>query len=223
MKIGFIGAGFIARALAGHLIRNGHQVMISNSRDAKSLRSAAVALNCQVGTAKEAAQFGDIVVLAVPASAYKDIPAEPLAGKVVIDIVNYYPDRDGPIPELDDGVITTSQLIARSLPGAVVVKAFNAIMANDLQRDGKPAGASDRRALPVASDDAQAKKLIMALVDECGFDPVDAGTLADSWKFERARPAYCVPLNSQQLQKTLASTKRTDFVSEYSWRNNTNA
>jgi hypothetical protein len=122
MKVGFIGAGFIARALAGHLIRNGHEVMLSNSREAKSLRSAAVALNCKVGTAEEAARFGDIVALTVPASAYQNIPAEALIGKIVIDIVNHYPDRDGPIPELENNSLATSELIARSLPGATVIK-----------------------------------------------------------------------------------------------------
>jgi predicted dinucleotide-binding enzyme len=218
MKVGFIGAGFIARALAGHLIRNGHEVMLSNSREAKSLRSAAVALNCKVGTAEEAARFGDIVALTVPASAYQNIPAEALIGKIVIDIVNHYPDRDGPIPELENNSLATSELIARSLPGATVIKAFNAIMANHLKNHGKPTGTSGRRALPVAGNDRHAKQLVMSLVDECGFDAVDAGTLADSWKFERARPAYCIPLTKTKLEEVLANTGRQDFVTEYSWR-----
>src|SRR4029453_16305703 len=118
MRIGIIGAGFIGRSLAVHAVRNGHEVMISNSRGPNTLRSAAVALQCQVGTADDPARFGDVVVLALPMHAYQDIPVAPLADKVVIDVVNYYPDRDGPIEALDTGTTTTSELIARHLPGA---------------------------------------------------------------------------------------------------------
>lgn len=218
MKIGFIGAGFIARALAEHLIRNGYEVMLSNSRGPQTLRSAAAAMKCEVGTAQEAAQFGEIVALAVPIAAYQEIPADLLAGKIIIDIMNHYPDRDGPIPELTEEGLPTSALTARHFSKSRVVKAFNAIMANDLINDGSPAGTPNRRALPVASDDAQAKELVMTLVDQCGFDPVDAGTIEDSWKFERARPAYCVYLTKEQLGETLADTGRKAFVSEYSWR-----
>ena len=218
MKIGVIGAGFISRAFAGHAIRVGHEVMLSNSRGPQSLRSAAAALRCKVGTAEEAAQFGDIVALAVPMHTYAAIPAGPLAGKVVIDINNYYPDRDGPIEELDQGRATTSELIARHLPQSRVVKAFNAIMANDLEKDPRPAGSPERRALPIAGDDAQAKQLVAALIEQIGFDVVDAGPLAEGWRFERARPVYCVPLGKRALAEALAATSRDDAVAEYSWR-----
>ena len=216
MKIGIIGAGFIGRALAAHAVRNGHEVMISNSRGPHTLRSAAVALRCKVGTAEEAAEFGELVFLAVPMSAWREIPVAPLTGKVVVDVNNHYPDRDGPIEGLER--LTTSELIACHLPQSKVVKAFNAIMANDLANDGRPAGAAGRRALPMAGDDADAKALVAGLIERFGFDVVDAGPLAEGWRFERARPAYCVALDRAALAATLAATTREGFVGEYSWR-----
>ncbi|HSW17586.1 MAG TPA: NADPH-dependent F420 reductase [Ramlibacter sp.] len=217
-KIGIIGAGFIARALAKNLLALGHEVMLSNSRGPQSLRSATAALRCKVGTAQEAAQFGDMVAVAIPMSAWRELPADALAGKVVIDIMNHYPERDGSIEELEEGGLTTSQLIARQLPASRVVKAFNAIMANDLERNPRPAGSPDRRALPIAGDDAHAKAQVAALVEQIGFDMVDAGSLADSWRFERARPAYCVPMDKATLAATLDATTRASWVGEYSWR-----
>ena len=132
--------------------------MLNNSRGPQNLRSAVAALRCKVGTVQEAAQFGDMVAVAVPMSAWRELPAEALAGKIVMDIMNHYPDRDGLIEELEQGASTTSELIARQLPASRVVKAFNAIMANDLERNPRPAGSSERVALPIADDDAQAKR-----------------------------------------------------------------
>jgi predicted dinucleotide-binding enzyme len=217
MQVGIIGAGFIARALAQNLMRAGHDVMLSNSRGPQSLRSAAAALKCKVGTVGEAAAYGEVVALAIPMSGWRDLPAEALAGKVVVDIMNHYPERDGPIPELEQG-LGTSELIARQLPGARVVKAFNAIMANDLQNNPRPAGAPDRKALPIAGDDAQAKAQVAALVEQVGFDAVDAGPLVEGWRFERARPAYCIPMDRATLSATLAASRREQFMGEYSWR-----
>ena len=217
MKFGIIGAGFIARAFAVHAIRHGHEVMLSNSRGPHTLRSAAVAVKCQVGTAEEAARFGDVVVLALPMSSYQSIPVESIGDKVLIDMNNYYPDRDGPMPELDAGVVTTSERIARHLPRAKLVKAFNAIMANDLQNGARPPGAPDRRALPIAGNDAAAKQLVASLIEAFGFDAVDAGPLSEGWRFERARPVYCVPFTKAALTAALATTREAR-VMEYSWR-----
>jgi predicted dinucleotide-binding enzyme len=217
-KIGIIGAGFIARALAKNLLANGYDVMLSNSRGPQSLRSAVAALGCKVGTVQEAAQFADMVAVAIPMANYRELPADALAGKVVIDIMNYYPERDGPIPALDAGETTTSQLIQAQLPGARVVKAFNAIMANDLEKNPRPAGSPERKALPIAADDAEAKAQVALLVEQVGFDVVGAGSLADSWRFERARPGYCIPMDKRTLAETIASTQRDSFMGEYSWR-----
>lgn len=218
MKIGVIGAGFIGRLIAIHGVRNGHEVMISNSRGPDSLRSAVAAIKCKSGFAEDAAKFGDVVFLAVPFSNYRSLPTQALAGKIVVDANNYYPDRDGPIPELDSGEATTSELTAAHLKGAKLVKAFNAIMANDLEKEGFPAGSVGRRALPIAGDDKDAKTLVAKLVDEFGFDAVDAGPLSEGWRFERARPAYCVPFKRDELAKVLASTTRASRTAEYSWR-----
>ena len=143
MKIGIIGVGFIGRAVAQHAVRNGHDVMISNSRSPKTLGSTIVAIGCKAGTAEEAAAFGDFVVVAIPFNAYKSIPPAPLAGKIVAYANNYCPARDGQIPELDNRQTTTSEMLAKHLPGAKIVKAFNAIMQDDLVADGRPKGAPD--------------------------------------------------------------------------------
>lgn len=218
MQIGIIGAGFIARALAKNLMAAGHSVMLSNSRGPQTLRSAMAALRCQVGSVEDAVRFGELVALAIPMAQWRELPADALAGKVVIDIMNHYPERDGPIDELDAGKVCTSELIQAHLAGAKVVKAFNAIMANDLEKNPRPAGAADRKALPIAADDAQAKALVASLVEQVGFDVVDGGGLADSWRFERARPGYCIPMDRATLAATLAATGRDSFMGEYSWR-----
>ncbi|MEX6508903.1 NADPH-dependent F420 reductase [Jiella sp. M17.18] len=216
MKIGMIGAGFVSQGVAQLAIGKGHTVMLSNSRGPETLFSAAKALGCTAGTAEEAAVFGDVVLVAVPLKAIDALPAAALSGRIVIDANNYYPERDGRIAALDARETTTSEMLAKQLPGARIVKAFNAIRAVDLARDARPKGAADRRALPVASDDAEAKQTVMALIDELGFDPVDAGSLADSWRFERDKPAYGVPLGREKLTAALAAAERD--VEDASWR-----
>ncbi|MDR3372422.1 MAG: NADPH-dependent F420 reductase [Ancalomicrobiaceae bacterium] len=208
MKIGIIGAGFVGRAIGKLAVRSGHHVMLSNSRGPETLFSLRPGIGCEIGTAEEAAAFGDIAVVAVPLAAYRSVPVAPLAGKIVIDTDNYYPERDGQIAELDSKATTTSELLARHLPRSRIVKAFNAITMNDLESDGRPAGSPDRRALPVTSNDAEAKAIAITLYDEFGFDAVDAGPLQEGWRFERGTPAYCVPLGKSKLERTLASTIR---------------
>lgn len=218
MKIGIIGAGFIGRALATLAVANGHDVMISNSRAPRTLGSTAVAIGCKVGTAQEAGAFGDLVIVAIPLAAYAEIPAESLAGKIVLDANNYYPGRDGRIEALDNHSTTTSELLAAHLKGAKVVKAFNAILQGDLATDGRPAGTPGRRALPIAGDDADAKGIATALIDQFGFDVVDAGVLAEGWRFQRAMPAYCIPLEAAVLKDALAAAQRGVEVPHGSWR-----
>ncbi|MGY2800207.1 8-hydroxy-5-deazaflavin:NADPH oxidoreductase [Ewingella americana] len=206
MKIGIIGAGFVGRAISKLALKAGHQVMLSNSRDPKTLFTLTRTTQCQAGTPQQAAEFGDIVVIAIPLEAYRSVPAAPLVGKVVIDANNYYPDRDGRIPELDQHQTTTSEMLAKHLPESRIIKAFNAIRMDDLLNDGLPASATDRRALPIAGDDAQGKAMVTALLDEFGFDVVDAGGLAEGWRFEAGTPVYCVPLNQEQLKAGLQAT-----------------
>lgn len=208
MKIGIIGAGFVGRSVAALAVKAGHQVMLSNSRGPDTLFSYRSQIGCEVGTAAEAAAFGDIVLLAVPLRAYRAVPVAPLVGKIVLDADNYYFERDGHIAELDAGETTTSELHAAHLLASRVVKAFNAITMNDLLADGRPAGTPGRRALPLAGDDAEAKALVAGLYDAFGFDAVDAGPLSEGWRFERDRPAYCVAMAKADLTRALADTRR---------------
>jgi 8-hydroxy-5-deazaflavin:NADPH oxidoreductase len=209
MKIGIIGAGFVGRAIGKLAVKAGHQVMLSNSRGPHTLFSLRHGVGAEVGTVEDAAKFGEIIVIAIPFAAYRSVPADLLAGKVVIDTNNNYPDRDGRIAELDAFETTTSEMLAKHLPQSRIVKAFNAITMNDLETDGRPAGAADRRALPLAGDDVDAKAVARRLYEEFGFDAVDAGQLSEGFRFERATPAYCVPLAKAALQDTLAQTTRT--------------
>jgi 8-hydroxy-5-deazaflavin:NADPH oxidoreductase len=205
MKIGIVGAGFIGRAVAAVAIKHGHEVMVSNTRGPETLFSLVGTVGCKAGTPEEAARFGDIVVVAIPLKAYRTIPVAPLEGKIVLDANNYYPGRDGHIGELDRGEITTSELLARHLPKSKVVKVFNAIKAADIETDGRPGGLLDRRAHPIAGDDAASKKVVADLLDQFGFDVVDAGPLSEGWRFQKDTPAYCVPMTSRQLQEALAA------------------
>ncbi len=208
MKISILGAGYVGRSLATAAVKSGHKAMISNSRGPQTLSSETMIIGCEAGTIEEAARFGDVVVVAVPLKHYQVVPVEPLAGKIVIDANNYYPDRDAVIPELDAGTTTSSELLAAHLPKSKVVKAFNAIIMTHFDRDGQPAGSFDRRALPLAGDDPAAKKIVADLYDQFGFDPVDAGPLSEGWRFQTGTPAYCVRFNKGWLQKALAAATR---------------
>ncbi|NDL65476.1 NADPH-dependent F420 reductase [Acerihabitans arboris] len=207
MKVGFIGAGMIARAVATLMLKQGHEVMFSNSRSPDTLFTLRRTLGCEAGTPEEAAEFGDIVLVATPLKNYRSIPAAPLAGKIVLDAQNYYPERDGNIAELDNHETTTSELLARHLPNSIIVKAFNAIAAPDVEKDGRPAGSINRRALPIAGNDPEAKRVVANLIEQMGFDVVDAGPLAAGKRFEEGTAVYCVPLNSEQLKTSLAAVK----------------
>ncbi len=208
MKIGIIGAGMVGRAICKLAVGAGHKVMLSNSRGPQTMFSLSRGLACEVGTVEEASAFGDIVVVAIPLAAYRSIPVEPLAGKVVIDSNNYYPERDGNIPELDTGSVTTSELLAHHLPESRIVKAFNAVTMNDLEKDGRVQGSSDRRALPVAGNSSDDKAIAVTLYDEFGYDAVDVGPLSEGWRFERGTPTYCIPMTAAELKNALAGTTR---------------
>ena len=155
----------------------GYDVVLSNSRGPGTLTGLTGQLgpHARAATPAEAAAAGDIAVLAVPLKAYRQVPAEPLAGKVVIDTANYLPDRDGHIDELDDQSSTTSQLLQARLAASHVVKAFNTIFSGHLATLGRPHGATDRSALPIAGDDATAKNTVTAFLDAIGYDAYDAG------------------------------------------------
>jgi predicted dinucleotide-binding enzyme len=193
--LGTIGSGKIGGTVARLAAAAGYDVVLSNSRGPETLKDLVDELGprARAATPTEAAEAADLVVVSIPLRAYRQVPVEPLAGKVVMDTNNYYPARDGQIAELDDGSATTGQLLQRHLPEARVVKVFNNIVATHIRTLARPAGAPDRSAMAIAGDDAEAKAAVTAFLDEIGWDTVDAGPLADGWRFERDTPAYGKP------------------------------
>jgi predicted dinucleotide-binding enzyme len=208
--IGFIGSGNIGGQLARLSVAHGYSVVMSNSRGPETLAGLVDELGpgARAATPAEAAAAGEIVVVTVPFMAYRSVPVAPLEGKVVIDTNNYYFERDGRIPALDAGRATVSGMLQEHLAGASVVKAFNNIAAADLTTGGLPAGSDRRRALPVFGDDPEAKALVSALLDEFGFDAVDAGTIDESWRVERDQPAYGVRMTAEEIPARLAAATR---------------
>ncbi len=208
--IGIIGAGNIGSQVARLAVRSGYNVVISNSRGPETLSGLIAELgpSARAGTAMEAAQSGDIVVVSVPLKNYRTVPVEPLAGKIVIDTNNYYPQRDGRIPELDDESTTTSELLQAHLPTSKVVKAFNHIYAAELTTHGQPLGSRNRRALVIAGDDADAKVAVAHLLNQFGFDTVDAGPLKESWRIQRDTPGYGPRRTAEELRRDLVAAKR---------------
>lgn len=208
--IGLIGAGHIGSQLARLAVRAGHDVVVSNSRGPETLAGLVKELGprARAGTPVEAAKAGDMVVVTIPLRNYRQVPVEPLAGKVVMDTNNYYPSRDGQIAELDDESTTTSELLQAHLPRSKVVKAFNHIHAAELTRHGQPPGTGNRRALAIAGDDPEAKAQVARLIDQFGFDTVDAGPLREGWRIQRDTPGYGPRRNAEELRRDLAAARR---------------
>lgn len=217
MKIGIIGAGRMAQSIGFLAAQAGHQVMLSNSRGPQTIRDAARQIGCDAGTVDEAAAHGELIVTAVHLQIYRALPPEPLSGKVVLNPQNYFP-YFGSIPELDSGECTTAEILARHLPASKIVKALNSILVEDVVPDARPTGAQDRRALPMAGDDEDAKRIAITFLDQIGYDAVDVGALAEGWRFERYRPVYCVPLSKAMLEQRLAATTRNATVPDGYWR-----
>ena len=208
--IGLVGAGNIGSQVARLAVASGHSVVLSNSRGPQTLSALVRELGpkARAATPEEAARAGDIVVVTIPLRSYRQVPVEPLAGKIVIDTNNYYPSRDGHIPELDDESTTTSELLQAHLPRSKVVKAFNHIHAAELTTDGRPAGTKNPRALVIAGDDPEARKTVARLLDQLGFDTVDAGPLKEGWRIQRDTPGYGPRRNAEQLRRDLAAARR---------------
>jgi len=208
--IGFIGAGNIGAQVARLAVANGYDVVLSNSRGPETLSALVAELGskARAATSQEAAKAGEIVVVSVPLKNYRDVPVEPLAGKIVIDTNNYYPQRDGHIPELDNESTTTAELLQAHLPKSKVVKAFNHIYAAELTTHGQPAGTPNRRALVIAGDDGKAKATVTHLLDQFGFDTVDAGPLKEGWRIQRDTPGYGPRRTAEALRKDLAAATR---------------
>ncbi|VXB67422.1 NADPH-dependent F420 reductase [Aeromicrobium sp. 9AM] len=208
--IGLIGAGHIGSQLARAAIAHGHDVVISNSRGPETLAELVAELGpaAKAGTPADAAEAADIAVVTTPVSAIGSVPVEPLVGKPVIDTNNYYSQRDGVIAELEDGSLTSAELLQRHLAGAHVVKAFNHIQAAAITAESQAAGTPDRRALAVAGDDEAAKAAVAAFIDEVGFDVLDLGPLAEGWRVQPDTPGYGPRLTVDGLREAAESATR---------------
>jgi 8-hydroxy-5-deazaflavin:NADPH oxidoreductase len=218
MKIGIIGAGNIGSALATRFTKLGHQVSVANSRGPDTLREVEADTGATAVSASDAAQGQDLVVVTIPLKKIATLPNDLFEGVaddvVVIDTGNYYPrQRDGRIEPIESGMpesVWTSQQLGRP-----VVKAFNNIYAQHLRDLGRPAGSPDRIALPVAADDQAAKSVVMGLVEELGFDAVDAGTLDESWRQQPGTPAYGTDFDTDGVRRALAEAS-PDRPAEFS-------
>jgi predicted dinucleotide-binding enzyme len=217
--VGFIGAGNIGGTVARLAVAAGYDVVLSNSRTPKTLNELVERLGerARAGTPTDAATAGELVVVSIPLRAYPTVPVEPLIGKSILDTCNYYPQRDGQIAVLDNDSTTNSELLAKHLIGAHVVKVFNNIFFKHLASLARSSGAPDRSALPIAGDNAPAKAEVTAFLDSIGFDSVDAGSLADGGRrFSVGTAAYGTPYgqfndekgtpaSAQEIEQVLAS------------------
>ena len=210
MKIGIIGAGHIGGTLTRRFEELGHDVSVANSRGPDTLADLAAKTGAKAVTVKDAVRDKDVVIVTIPEKRIRDLPSGLFDAAnertVVVDTGNYYPQRDGRIDAIEAGT-PESKWVAEQL-GRPVVKAFNNIVARHLLEGGRPAGDAHRIALPVAGDDAAAKKAVLGLVDELGFDGVDAGSLDDSWKQQPGTPVYAADLDAAGVRRALAEAQR---------------
>jgi 8-hydroxy-5-deazaflavin:NADPH oxidoreductase len=205
--IGIIGSGHVGSNLAKAAIAHGYEVVLSGSGQPDGV-AAQLGPKARAATVAEAARAGDFVIVATPISAVDSIPAAPLAGKVVIATINYFPQRDGPIAAIDDGTITVPDVLQQHVPQSMVVRAFSMIDAADMSGDGHPKGDPKRRAIAIAGDDAAAKRLVSDLVDEFGFDVVDLGGLAESWRVDPGQKGFVTRQNADELRANADAAHR---------------
>ncbi|MFJ8996228.1 NADPH-dependent F420 reductase [Streptomyces sp. NPDC102279] len=214
--LALIGSGMIGGGLAHLAVRAGLEVVVSNSRGPESLSGLLSELGprARAATPEVAAREGDLVVASIPLKNFEQLPAAALAGKTVLDTMNYYPDRDGRVGALDRGETTSSEMVQRHLSGAHVVKAVNNIDWRRLTTSARPSGASDRSALPIAGDDTAAKREAAELLDLLGYDTVDLGPLSESWRSQPDTPAYVFCYAGAQPAGLTPEEARRWFVEE---------
>jgi 8-hydroxy-5-deazaflavin:NADPH oxidoreductase len=208
--IGIIGSGHVGSNLAQAAITHGYDVVLSNSQGPDSLAGLVKELGPQARAAipAQAAADGDFAIVAIPITTIGQVPVEPLAGKVVIATINYFPQRMGHIPEIDNRTTTAPGLLQAHLPTSKVVRAFSMIDAGDMSGDGHPEGDPKRRALALAGDDLAAKQLVASLYNELGFDALDIGGLDESWRLDAGQPAFVTRQNLAELKANVALAKR---------------
>ncbi len=208
--IGIIGSGHVGSNLAQAAIAYGYDVVLSNSQGPDALAGLVEDLgpHASAATPAEAAAAGDFAIVAIPITTIDQVPVEPLAGKVILATINYFPQRDGHFPEIDDGRTTVPGLLQAHLPTSRVVRAFSMIDAGEMSGDGHPPGDPKRRALALAGDDPAAKQLAANLYNEFGFDALDIGGLDESWRVDAGQPAFVVHQNLAELTANVARAKR---------------
>jgi len=208
--IGIIGSGHVGGNLAKAAIAHGYDVVLSNTQGPDSLAGLAKELgpHASAATPAKAAGACDFAIVAIPLTTIGQVPVAPLAGKVVISTINYFPQRYGHVPEIDDGTTTAPGLLQAHLPESRVVRAFSMINAAEMSGDGHPPGDPRRRALAIAGDDPAAKRLVAGLYDEFGFDAVDIGGLDESWRVEAGQPAFVIRQKVAELTANVANAKR---------------
>lgn len=205
-----IGAGHIGRSFSLAAIAEGYEIAIANSSGPETLGDLVAELGpkAKAATAVDAAEAGDLAIVAVPIAGVEALPVEPLGGKVVLTTCNYFVKRDGPIAEIDSGEVTVPEYVQARLPTSKVVRAFNHLDAAAIASDGTPAGTPNRRALGYAGDDPAAKTLTADLYEEFGFDAIDVGGLGDAWRLDVDQPAFVVRQNAHELRANLAMATR---------------
>jgi predicted dinucleotide-binding enzyme len=208
--IGILGSGHVGNNLAKAAIAHGYDVVLSNTQGPDSLSGLVRELgpHASAATPAGAAGAGDFAIVAIPLATIGQVPVGPLAGKVVICTINYFPEPYGHVPEIDNGTTTAPGLLQAHLPESRVVRAFSMINAAEMSGDGHPPGDPRRRALALAGDDPAAKRLVAGLYDEFGFDAVDIGGLGESWRVDAGQPAFVTRQNIAELTANVANAKR---------------
>ena len=208
--IGIIGSGHVGSNLAKAAIAHGYDVVLGGSGEPDALKALTGELGprARAATAGGAAEAADFAIVATPITAVESIPVAPLRGKVVIATINYFPQRDGHIAEIDDGTLTVPGVLQRHLPDSKVVRAFSMLDAADMSGDGHQKGDQKRRAIAIAGDDAAAKRLVTGLIDEFGFDAVDLGALAESWRVDPGQKGFVTRQTAAELRANAATARR---------------
>jgi 8-hydroxy-5-deazaflavin:NADPH oxidoreductase len=206
VRVGIIGSGHIGATAARLFVDAGHEVAIANSRGPESLAALVDELGerARAATVEDAESFGELVLVAIPFGRYTELPAEPLRDTIVVDAMNYYPERDGSFPDLDAGRTTSTELLGAHLPGARLVKAFNTMYWKTMGERGTREAEGDRLALFIAGDDADAKQTVAALIEEIGLTPVDTGGLAEGGRRQQpGSPIYNKPMTAREAERAL--------------------